>query len=86
MAWLRSDETDGDISTLHAYWLTRLRPLLDRPGAPLAVVCNRTGTERGVTFAGGSCVLSLATTAVLGHLDDTTEGVLIVAVPSPTPA
>ena len=82
MAWLRSEsadaQEDGGVGQLHQYWLLRLRPLLFRNCT--VAVCNRTGTERGVRFAGGSCVLSTAEPAVRGHLGATTEGVLVVNV------
>ena len=82
MAWLFSgSETDDGIEALHDYWLIRLSPLLYRRCT--VAICNRTGTENGVIFAGGSCVLSMADLRVLGHLGVNDEGVLLVQVADP---
>ncbi|KAL0080938.1 carbon-nitrogen hydrolase [Phycomyces blakesleeanus] len=66
MAWLQSKGKSENIrvrSTI-SYWAERLYPLINPPktkdSSPVYfVACNRTGTERGNTFAGGSCVLEL---------------------------
>ncbi|KAG9077907.1 Carbon-nitrogen hydrolase, partial [Ceratobasidium sp. 370] len=59
-AWLdsgRSGDTPFDGSTA-SYWIARLRPLWHSGTDKYTVViCNRTGTERGSTFAGTSVVL-----------------------------
>ncbi|KDQ11461.1 hypothetical protein BOTBODRAFT_35338 [Botryobasidium botryosum FD-172 SS1] len=68
-AWLDSErltELESDTGTAN-YWMSRLRPLwqsgaqatdgADRDDIERTVIiCNRTGTERGVTFAGTSLV------------------------------
>jgi len=59
-AWLQSgqlEDTPFDGSTA-SYWIARLRPLW-RSGSDkyTVIICNRTGTERGSTFAGTSIVL-----------------------------
>jgi protein N-terminal amidase len=58
------------------YWAYRLRPALGKPA--LAVIANRVGEERGVKFAGASCVIDLKSRTVLGHLDGNREGLLVV--------
>jgi protein N-terminal amidase len=58
------------------YWAYRLRPALGKPA--LAVIANRVGEERGIKFAGASCVIDLKTRTVLGHLDGQSEAVLVV--------
>jgi len=69
-AWLdsaQSPESEHDLSTAN-YWVARLRPLwqameeaTDTAGRDdverTVIICNRTGIERGVTFAGTSLVL-----------------------------
>ncbi|KAG8717531.1 Carbon-nitrogen hydrolase [Ceratobasidium sp. 395] len=59
-AWLdsgRSEDTPFDGSTA-SYWIARLRPLWHSGTDKYTVIiCNRTGTERGSTFAGTSTVL-----------------------------
>jgi len=70
-AWLSSEDEDGqedvesteDWDTIQ-YWAYRLGPLYsgpkpDGPGEPdetFVIMCNRTGTEEGVTFAGSSAL------------------------------
>lgn len=59
-AWLRSEDSEDtpfDGATA-SYWIARLRPLW-RSGSDkyTVIICNRTGTERGSTFAGTSIVL-----------------------------
>jgi protein N-terminal amidase len=58
------------------YWAYRLRPALGKPA--IAVIANRVGEERGIKFAGASCVIDLKTRTVLGHLDGENEGLLVV--------
>ncbi|KAG8762408.1 Carbon-nitrogen hydrolase [Ceratobasidium sp. 428] len=59
-AWLnsgRSEDTPFDGSTA-SYWIARLRPLWHSgTNKYTVIICNRTGTERGSTFAGTSTVL-----------------------------
>jgi protein N-terminal amidase len=80
-AWLRSP-TDLHLSdaehTAHLlqYWAWRLRPALGKPA--IVALANRVGEERGVKFAGASCVIDLKTRTVLGNLDGESEGVLVV--------
>ena len=61
------------------YWLNRLAPLVGA-GAPRAVhfVCaNRVGEERGITFTGCSCVMSLREPRIVEALGATQEGLLL---------
>jgi len=67
-SWLDSGHDPADAHDWHTlnYWAARLRPLWDidtgNTGArkqTLVVICNRTGTENGKTFAGTSAVLRL---------------------------
>ena len=64
------------------YWATRLGPLIDRPAETIAVIANRTGTERGTTFLGSSCVLRLGKgrAELLGVLGRGEQKVLVVDV------
>ncbi|KAG9125772.1 Carbon-nitrogen hydrolase [Ceratobasidium sp. 392] len=59
-AWLdsgRSEDTPFDGSTA-SYWIARLRPFwYAGTDKYTVIICNRTGTERGSTFAGTSTVL-----------------------------
>jgi protein N-terminal amidase len=79
--WLRP-AADADIPHEHYsaylmnYWAGRLKPVLDLP--VVAVIANRVGVERGVHFAGTSCVLDLKRRAILGALDGVAEDVLLV--------
>jgi protein N-terminal amidase len=64
MAWLKSetDSTDSSVRSTIRYWATRLLPLYSEAQGgrhTIFVACNRTGVERGVEFAGGSCVLDI---------------------------
>lgn len=74
--WLDSDldEVRSAHST-HQYWANRLRPLLHSKVD--FVACNRVGTEKGETFCGGSCVLSLQQPAIRAALTKKSEGVLV---------
>jgi len=47
----------------------------------IVALANRVGEERGVKFAGSSCVIDLKSRTVLDHLDGEHEGVLVVDVP-----
>jgi len=74
--WLDSDTSDDvNTDTTQSYWANRLRPLIKSKCA--FVACNRIGTEKGVTFCGGSCVISLTKPAIQATLTKRQEGVLI---------
>ncbi|CAO3646268.1 unnamed protein product [Cunninghamella echinulata] len=93
MAWLKSkQEEDGDddgnsvMSTIN-YWALRLSPLIKESVSTgrniLFVACNRIGTERGSTFAGGSSVLEFSSSGeihLLNHLSSKEENILIVDI------
>ncbi|MBI1832137.1 MAG: hypothetical protein HYR84_11885, partial [Planctomycetes bacterium] len=79
--WLRS-EADKDLSEeqrftqLLNYWAARMTPVL---GLPIVmVIANRVGVERGTRFAGASCVIDLKNRIILGNLDASEEGMLVV--------
>jgi len=83
--WLRSALDRGLADEEHQvrllnYWAARMAPVLDLPVT--LVIANRVGVERGTTFAGTSCVIDLKNRAVLGNLNGTDEGVLVIRVPS----
>ncbi|KAI0032585.1 carbon-nitrogen hydrolase [Vararia minispora EC-137] len=89
-AWLDSREdtdTHEDWCTLQ-YWAYRLHPLCaEREGAPeetLVVICNRTGSEDGLTFAGSSALLRCKRGAgraqILGVMGRDEEGVHVWTV------
>jgi len=74
--WLDSDVSEyDDAYSTQAYWAQRLRPLLY--GKTIFVACNRIGTEKGATFCGGSCVISLKKPSVDAALARRQEGVLV---------
>jgi len=60
------EEAEADWST-SKYWAARLRPLWvsEVPAGgkegdeTVVVICNRTGKENGITFAGSSCVFKM---------------------------
>ncbi|KAI8377295.1 carbon-nitrogen hydrolase [Blakeslea trispora] len=76
MAWLK-----GSTDPVQ-YWATRLLPLSLKQSPTLFVVCNRTGSERGSTFAGSSCVLEIQSeqVTVLGQLEEHASAVLLVKI------
>lgn len=79
--WLKAGadvDIDDDIycQYLVNYWASRLEPALGLP--VLVAVANRVGVERGVHFAGCSCVIDLGTRTLLGRLDGREEGILVV--------
>ena len=81
MAWLKQDDAAMDLSTIQ-YWANRIAPIVrdvsdDRQVH--VVICNRIGTERGVTFCGNSCVLRICRNGVriLARLDRVQVGLLI---------
>ncbi|KAI8138512.1 N-terminal asparagine amidohydrolase-like protein [Fennellomyces sp. T-0311] len=79
MAWLQSSQVMDTIS----YWAQRLAPLILQSKRRVCVVaCNRTGSERGSTFAGGSSVLELGHNVprLLDHMDASDRGVMVVDV------
>mmetsp|Transcript_34279 Transcript_34279/g.134428 ORF Transcript_34279/g.134428 Transcript_34279/m.134428 type:complete len:91 (-) Transcript_34279:1656-1928(-) len=57
----------------------RLTPLIGK--RCLFVAANRTGVERGTTFAGESCVMSLAGPGVIAAADARSDDVLIASYP-----
>ncbi|KAI8100169.1 carbon-nitrogen hydrolase [Halteromyces radiatus] len=88
MAWLKNDTKGNDtvMDTIN-YWALRLLPLMrqsvesDHQHHTLFVACNRIGSERGSTFAGGSSILDLSHSdkaQLLGHMGWNEEGVLLV--------
>ncbi|KAG0182700.1 Carbon-nitrogen hydrolase [Apophysomyces sp. BC1021] len=90
MAWLQSEssaeisDTDRVLETIR-YWAARMNPLKNSNSSSkhtYFVACNRVGTERGVTFAGGSCVLDFSDTAIRlkGHMLSRECGIMIVEV------
>ncbi|VDB91918.1 unnamed protein product [Peniophora sp. CBMAI 1063] len=94
-AWLRSSsEADGgdagtegeDWDTIR-YWAHRLRPLYmggsaadGEPSEVLVVVCNRVGSEGGLTFAGSSALLRCVRGSGRAQLLDAMDGLEGVAV------
>ena len=62
------------------YWLSRLAPLVGAPNAVHFVCANRVGEERGITFTGCSCVMSLREPRLVGALGATQEGLLLSEV------
>ena len=44
----------------------------------IVALANRVGEERGIKFAGASCVIDLESRRVLGHLDGENAGLLVV--------
>jgi len=78
--WL-NDNTEPDqpdaIST-HNYWAHRLSPLVGTNCK--FVACNRIGTEKGSTFCGGSCVISLKKPSLVASLPKRTEAVLFAEI------
>ncbi|MBL8018779.1 MAG: hypothetical protein JNM27_03860 [Leptospirales bacterium] len=77
MNWI-AHETDNLKEELLAYWKLRLYPLRGQPC--IAIIANRTGTERGIKFAGCSCVLDLKYSRVLASLGADEESLLICDV------
>jgi len=78
--WLRpaaDTEIPRDVYSryLMNYWAHRMSPVLGQP--VVMAIANRTGVERGVRFAGTSCVLDLGRREILASLDETSEGVLL---------
>ncbi|KAI9019241.1 carbon-nitrogen hydrolase [Phycomyces nitens] len=83
MAWLRSRGTKSGSRVLDTikYWANRLNPLSESPSPVYFVACNRTGTERGSTFAGGSCVLEMSPQILLhDKLQEDDQDVLVVDI------
>jgi len=71
--WLASDD-DGSGLSLHNYWAWRLSPLLKKP--IVFIAANRTGSERGVRFAGQSCVMDLRLPMICSATDEFAEAVV----------
>jgi len=70
--WL---DSGGDSYSTQSYWTHRLRPLIKTKCVFLA--CNRIGTEKGKTFCGSSCVISLKTPSIEVSLPKAQEGILV---------
>ncbi|KZV73176.1 carbon-nitrogen hydrolase [Peniophora sp. CONT] len=87
-AWLRSSsdgdgegEEEGEDWGTIRYWAHRLRPLYTgepaaegEPSEVLVIVCNRTGSEGGLTFAGSSAVLRCVRGSGRAQLLDAMDG------------
>ena len=58
------------------YWANRLLPTLGQPF--VVAIANRAGQERGVRFAGCTCVIDLNSRTLLGRLNGFEEDVLVV--------
>lgn len=96
MAWLTLEPAESMVeqaqvpdSDTIAYWISRLRPILDHGPSSLSseaifVACNRTGTERDAVFAGSSSVIGLSrgSAQMYGSLGRGTEDLLVCDVPS----
>ncbi|KAI8388369.1 carbon-nitrogen hydrolase [Radiomyces spectabilis] len=98
MSWLQSS-TDKDIPVKETertsvlkiinYWAMRLLPIYEHnqsnPRHTYFVAANRTGSERGSNFAGGSCVLDICSSSMqlLGYLSKTEQSILIVDTEEP---
>lgn len=71
-----------------AYWLERLKPLLnaDRPGGIIVVIANRTGVEDDAVYAGTSTVISIESGEVTlyGVLGRGERGLLVVDTSKPS--
>ncbi|KAI7856372.1 N-terminal asparagine amidohydrolase-like protein [Circinella umbellata] len=81
MAWLQS-QSQNVMDTIQ-YWAHRFLPLIQQEKKHVyIVICNRTGSERGSTFAGGSSVLQVGynTSCLLDHMGPVESGVMIVNV------
>ncbi|KAI9319390.1 carbon-nitrogen hydrolase [Dichotomocladium elegans] len=78
MAWLKND----DVTSTIRYWLQRLFPLIENGSEFRFVACNRTGTERGDTFAGGSCVVDIRDQEIetIRYMGESEQGVMVVEV------
>eukprot|EP00123_Amoebidium_parasiticum_P019665 comp29548_c0_seq1/m.47226 comp29548_c0_seq1/g.47226 ORF comp29548_c0_seq1/g.47226 comp29548_c0_seq1/m.47226 type:complete len:277 (-) comp29548_c0_seq1:93-923(-) len=75
-AWLDANVESEDSLQTPNYWAHRMKPLINTDSH--FVVCNRTGTEDGVTFTGCSCVMSLREPVLLAQLNKRQENVLLV--------
>jgi len=73
--WLGTNAEDN--FSAKNYWLSRLMPLWNKDC--YFVCCNRIGEERGSTFCGNSCVISLQRKMILGSLSSVDEGILRIA-------
>mmetsp|Transcript_390 Transcript_390/g.464 ORF Transcript_390/g.464 Transcript_390/m.464 type:complete len:177 (-) Transcript_390:986-1516(-) len=77
--WIMNDGDEDNPGHLHGYWTWRLKPLIGK--RCLFVAANRTGVERGTTFAGESCIMSLSGPVVLAAADARSDDVLITSYP-----
>ncbi|KAG2216081.1 hypothetical protein INT45_005839, partial [Circinella minor] len=82
MAWLQSPNQVHVTDTIQ-YWAQRFLPLIQQENKHVyIVICNRTGSEKGSTFAGGSSVLQVGYNIprLLNHMGSLESGVMIVNV------
>jgi hypothetical protein len=63
-----------------SYWLNRLAPLVGAEKNMHFVCANRVGEERGITFTGCSCVMSLREPRLVEAFGATQEGLLIAEI------
>ncbi|KAI9489758.1 carbon-nitrogen hydrolase [Zychaea mexicana] len=87
MAWLQGNNNNNSstssVTDTISYWAQRLAPLIVQNRRRVCVVaCNRTGSEKGSTFAGGSSILQVGynTPRLLNHMGSRDSGVMIVDV------
>jgi protein N-terminal amidase len=88
MNWLLTDENEDPHSTQPSdsnlrYWVRRMHKLGQGNKRVIVIVCNRTGSERGVTFCGSTCVLEFLPRRVVLHdiLSISEQAVLDVTLP-----
>jgi len=69
-----------DPRSVMTYWLNRLAPLVGEKRERHFVCANRVGEERGITFTGCSCVMSLREPNLVEALGATQEGLLLAEI------
>jgi len=69
-----------DPRSVMTYWLNRLAPLVGEKHECHFVCANRVGEERGITFTGCSCVMSLREPNLVEALGATQEGLLLAEI------
>jgi protein N-terminal amidase len=72
--------TPVDPREVMSYWLNRLAPLVGAEKNTHFVCANRVGEERGITFTGCSCVMSLREPSLVEAFGATQEGLLIATI------
>ncbi|KAL0583150.1 hypothetical protein ABG067_006917 [Albugo candida] len=87
-AWSDFDSEQEDVMPTLQYWASRLKPIIEALKSEMFgfencyfVCSNRTGTENGVHFVGGSCVLSLKEPEIIACASRNEEVVLEVTLP-----